>query len=55
MKKFITQKQLDLLLKLLLRLQDSSPPNINRIANSLFIQLSKYRFSSSADLEEIKF
>lgn len=48
-------KEVDILLKLLLLLEKNSiSEDINRTAKSLFMQLSKYRFSTFDNLPTIK-
>lgn len=43
----MSEKEIDTLLKLLLRLeQETDIEDIRRITKSLFMQLSKYRFST---------
>ena len=49
------EKEIDLLLELLLRLEKTSTiEDIKRTAKSLFMQLSKYRFSTPDNLPIIK-
>lgn len=50
----MNEKELDTLLKLLLRLEQVSTEDMKRTAKSLFMQLSKYRFSTPDKLPTIK-
>ena len=51
----MNEKEIDSLLKLLLRLEKvSTIDDIKRTAKSLFMQLSKYRFSTPDNLPTIK-